>query len=419
VLPRGSVFAMRERAGDPQTIAKELRTATVLFGSMSQTGEDVTLALELRDGSDGRQLWQQSYDGTLSRLVTLREQVARDVARRLGLGNEDAAPPAARQTRNSEAYQLYLRGRYLWNKRTEEGFRRGLDYFSQAVEKDPNYALAYTGLADSYNLLAIWGALPPAAAMPKVKAAALEAIAIDDTLAEAHTSLAFAKWVYDWDSEAAGAEFRRALELDPSYATAHEWYAYYLASNGNFDDAITHIMRAQELEPLSLSINTDVGEIYYWAGQHDRAVAALQEVLQIEPDFAMARNILGLVYLRLGRTSDALAELEAANRSSSSPRMLSTLGYAYGVAKLPDRTAAVIEELRRLSTERYTSAFASAVVYAGAGDAGQAIAHLEQAFAERSDSMAILRVYPLLDGLRGDARFQALVARIGMPSPTR
>ena len=416
VMSRGSVFAMRERGTDPQAVARELRATTVLLGSMSQSGEAVSLALELRDGSDGRQLWQQSYDGTLSGLVRLREEVARDVARRLGLGHEDGARPSARQTSNSQAYQLYLRGRYLWNKRTEDGFRRGLDYFRQAIDKDPNYALAYTGLADSFNLLAIWGALPPAEAMPQVKEAALEAIAIDDTLAEAHTSLAFANWVYDWDSEAAGAEFRRALELDPAYATAHEWYAYYLASNENFDDAITHIVQAQELEPLSLSINTDVGEIYYWAGQHDRAVAALQGVLQIEPDFAMARNILGLVYLRLGRTNEALAELEAANRSSSSPRMLSTLGYAYGVTRSRDRTASVIDELRRLSTERYTSAFASAVVYAGAGDADQAIAYLEQAFAERSDSMAILRVYPLLDTLRGDARFQALVARVGMAS---
>jgi serine/threonine protein kinase/TolB-like protein/Tfp pilus assembly protein PilF len=414
VLPRGSVFAIRERTADPQTIARELRVTTVLLGSMSQTGDGVSLVLELRDGSDGRRLWQRSYGGTLSGLVTLREQVARDVARRLGLGDNGVAR-TMRQTNDSEAYQFYLRGRYLWNKRTEDGFRRGLDYFREAIDRDPQYALAYTGLADSYNLLGIWGALPPTEAMPNVKQAALKAIEIDGTLAEAHTSLAFANWVYDWDWEAAGEGFRRALDLDPTYATAHEWYAYYLASAGNFDDAITHIAQAQQLEPLSLSINTDVGEIYYWAGQYDRAAAALQDVLQIEPGFVMARNILGLVYLRLGRTADGLAELEAANRLSESPRLLSALGYAYGVTRSRDQVASVIEELRRLSAERYTSAFAAAVVYAGAGDTDQAIAHLEQAFAERSDSMAILRVYPLLDGVRGDARFQALVARVGMP----
>ena len=417
VASRDSVFAMKARAADPQAIARELHATTVLLGEMSQSGNAVSLTLEFRDGSDGRQLWRQSYEGTLSALVTLREQIARDVARRLGLGGEDGGRLAMRQTNDPEAYQLYLRGRYLWNKRTEDGFRRGLAYFRQAIEEDPQYARAYSGVADAYNLLSLWGAMPPAEAMPNVKEAALKAIAIDDTLAEAHTSLAFANWVYDWDWEAAGAEFRRALDLDPAYATAHEWYAYYLASDGNFDDAIAHITRAQQLEPLSLSINTDVGEIYYWAGQPDRAVAALQDVLQIEPDFAMARNILGLVYLRLGRTTDAIAELEAANRLSSSPRMLSTLGYAYGVTRSRQRAAGVIEELRRLSTERYTSAFASAVVYAGAGDADQALAHLERAFAERSDSMAILRVYPLLDTLRGDARFQALVTRVGMASP--
>jgi TolB-like protein/Tfp pilus assembly protein PilF len=419
VLSRESVFTESLRAADPQAIARDLNAATVLLGNMSQTGDAVSLTLELRDGADGRRLWEQSYEGTLSGLVALREQVARDVARRLGRGGADGAPPARRQTNDSEAYRLYLRGRYLWNKRTEDGFRRGLDYFRQAIERDPQYAHAYSGLADAYNLLSIWGAMAPAEAMPNVKEAALKAIAIDDTLAEAHTSLAFATWVYDWDWEAAGAEFERALELDPEYATAHEWYAYYLASSGNFDQAIAHITRAQQLEPLSPSINTDVGEIYYWAGQYDRAVAALQDVLQIEPDFAMARSILGLVYLRMGRAGDGLAELEAANRLSSSPRVLSTLGYAYGVSKLRARVESVIDTLGELSRERYTSAFALAVVHAGAGQTDQAIAHLERAFADRSDSMVILRVYPLLDGLRGDKRFQALVARVGLPASGR
>jgi TolB-like protein/Tfp pilus assembly protein PilF len=343
VLPRRTVFGLEGPADDPQAIAKESGASAVLLGSVSRRGDDVSIVLELHDGSDGRRRWRESYAGTLSGLAPLRERVARDVAGRMGLDPEDRLAAVRRQTANSEAYQLYLRGRYLWNKRTEDGFRRGLEYFRQAIEKDPRYALAYTGVADCYNLLGIWGALPPSEAMPNVRDAARAALALDDSLAEAHTSLAFVNWVYDWDWNAAAAEFTRALELDPGYATAHDWYAYYLASLGNFQEAIAHITEAQRLEPVSLSINTDVGEIYYWSGQYDRAVAALDEVLRVEPDFAMARNILGLTYLKVGRTTEAIAELEAANRLASDPRMLSALGYAYGIAKASGRA----EEIRR------------------------------------------------------------------------
>jgi serine/threonine protein kinase/TolB-like protein/Flp pilus assembly protein TadD len=414
VSSRDASFHYKGQPLDPQRVARELNVRAVLMGSLGGGGSDVSLTLELVDGADGRRIWRETYAGQLSALVTLRQQISDAVSRQLGLPSGDRASRAA-QTTDSEAYQLYLRGRYLWNKRTEEGFTRGLEYFQQALARDPNYALAYTGLADCYNLLGIWGALPPHEAMPKVKDAALKAIAIDDSLAEAHTSLAFVHWVYDWDLRGAEAEFIRALELDPTYATAHDWYAYYLASLDRFDEAIQHITRAQQLEPVSLSINTDVGEIYYWAGQHDRAIAALQNVLQVEPEFAMARNILGLTYLKVGRLEDAIAELERANQLATGPRMLSTLAYGYGVAGSRAKARSTIETLRRLSSQRYTSAFALGIAYAGVGDRDRAIAQLEQAFAERSDSMVILRVYPVLDGLHADARFQDLVRRIGFP----
>jgi serine/threonine protein kinase/tetratricopeptide (TPR) repeat protein len=414
VSSRDASFHYRGQRPDPQRVARELNVGTVLMGSLGGDGTDLSLTLELVDGADGRRIWQERYAGQLSSLASLRQQIGDAVARQLGLRSGDRTQRTA-HTKDSEAYQLYLRGRYVWNKRTEAGFMRGLEYFQQALARDPNYALAYTGLADCYNLLGIWGALRPNEAMPKVKEAALKAIAIDDSLAEAHTSLAFVQWVYDWDLPGAEAEFRRALDLDPEYATAHDWYAYYLASLDRFDEAIEHITRAQQIEPVSLSINTDVGEIYYWAGRHDRAIAALKSVLQVEPDFAMARNILGLTYLETGRLDEAVAELEAANRLSTGPRMLSTLAYGYGVAGSHAKARATIESLRRLSKERYTSGFALGIAYAGIGDRDRAIAQLERAFAERSDSMVILRVYPVLDGLHDDARFHNLLRRLGLP----
>jgi TolB-like protein/Flp pilus assembly protein TadD len=331
VASRDASFRYKGQAADPRQVARELKVTGVLLGSLSGNGDGLSVTLELVNGADGRRLWREEYAGQLSSLVTLRQQITAAVAQQLGLQGSDRVRLTP-QTTNSEAYQLYLRGRYLWNKRTEDGFTRGLEYFQQALARDPNYALAYTGLADCYNLLGIWGTLAPHEAMPKVKEAALKAIALDDSLAEAHTSLAFVQWVYDWDLAGAEAEFRRALELDPDYATAHDWYAYYLASLDRFDEAISHVTRAQQLEPVSLSINTDVGEIYYWAGHHDRAIAALHSVLQVEPDFAMARNILGLTYLKVGRLREAIDELEHANRLATGPRMLSTLAYGYGVA---------------------------------------------------------------------------------------
>jgi len=385
----------------------------VVLGSLTQSGDRVGLAIDVVDGRDGHRVWHEQYDERLVALAGLRDRITLDVSAHL---RADAAqrPIATRQSGDSEAYQLYLRGRYVWNKRTEDGFMRGLDYFRQALARDPRYALAYTGVADCYNLLGVWGAMAPHEAMPKVKEAALNAIAIDNTLAEAHTSLAFVHWVYDWDWAAAGREFETALQLDPAYATAHDWYAYYLASLGRFDDALAQIKQAQAIEPVSLSISTDVGEIYYWAGQYDRAVDQLKGVLQIEPEFPMARNILGLTYLKTGDLRRAVEELEAARRLSPGPRTISTLAFGYGAAGARAKARGALDELMTLSKQRYTSAFAMAVAYAGIGDREQALSHLEAAFDERSDTMAVLRVYPVLDSLREEPRFKALLRKVGV-----
>jgi len=411
VLSRGTAFGFKGRTIDPHSISRDFHVQRVVLGRLVEAGSQIDLEIDVVDGNGGR-VWNSHYTDALAGLSGLQDRIVRDVAAQLHVDLAEA-PVARRHSSDSEAYQLYLRGRYLWNKRTEDGFTRGLDYFKQALAKDPRYALAYAGIADCYNLLGIWGAMAPHEAMPKVKEAALAAIAIDNTLAEAHTSLAFVHWVYDWDWAAAGREFEEALRLDPSYATAHDWYAYYLASIGRFDEAIAHVKQAQTIEPVSLSIATDVGEILYWARQYDRAVDQLRGVLQIEPDFPMARNILGLAYLKTGDRLQAVEELEAARRLSPGPRTISTLAYGYGAAGLRAKAEATLAELRDLSRQRYTSAFALAVAYAGSGDTEQALSELEIAFVERSDTMAVLRVYPVLDSLRNEPRFKDLLARVG------
>jgi serine/threonine protein kinase/tetratricopeptide (TPR) repeat protein len=413
VLSRGTVLGFKGRAVDPRSIGRDLHVQHVVLGSLVEANGQIDLEIEVVDGRDGHRVWANRYSETMAGLSGLRDRLVREVAAGLRVDPSSAAV-VRRHSNDSEAYQLYLRGRYLWNKRTEDGFTRGLEYFRQALAKDPRYALAYTGIADCYNLLGIWGAMAPHEAMPKVKEAALAAIAIDNTLAEAHTSLAFVHWVYDWDWAAAGREFEEALRLDPSYATAHDWYAYYLASMGRFDEALAQVKQAQAIEPVSLSISTDVGEIYYWSRQYERAVEQLRSVLQIEPEFPMARNILGLTYLKTGDLAMAVEELEAARRLSPGPRTMSTLAYGYGAAGARAKAKKTLDELRDLSKQRYTSAFALAVAYAGAGDAEQALSALEVAFAERSDTMAVLRVYPVVDGLRNEPRFKDLLARVGI-----
>ena len=414
VAARSTVLPLKGKPQDPRQVGKDLGVQTVLLGSVAIAGPEVSLGVELVDTSDGHRVWAGKYASPVRDLASVRTTIVRDVAERLGLpASNDGGAVSPRQTANGEAYQLYLRGRYLWNKRTEEGFTQALGYFQQALQKDPQYALAYSGIADCYNLLVIWGTLSPNEAMPKVKEAAIKALTLDDSIAEAHNSLAFVNWTYDWDWTAAASEFERALALNPNYGTALDWYSYYLASRKRFDEAITHITRAQALEPVSLSISTDVGEIYYWAGRYDLAAQQLRGVLQVEPTFAMAHNILGLTYLKMGRMNEGVAELEAAERLASGPRLLSWLGYGYGVAGAKDKAMATLRRLNGLSTKRYTSAFATAIIYTGLGDRTEALKHLEDAFQERSDTMSILGVYPAFDPLRSDPRFQDLMRRVG------
>lgn len=417
VRPTSSVLRYADSKQDAIIIGKELNVDAVLDGSVQREGTQMRVTLQLINVSDGTQFWSGQFDGQTDQLLALQDRISSQVAENLPLSLSDAERElfAKRAASNPQAYEAYLKGRYFWSKRTEEGFKKAIEYFNQAVNKDPGYALAHAGLADCYTLLGIWGAMPPNEAMPKAKEAAMKALKADDTFAEAHVSLAFIKWVYDWDLAGADNEFKRAIELNPNYMTAHQWYSYYLAAIERFDEAIIHIKKAQELAgPLSLSVNTDVGEIYCWARKYDNAIEQLREVIRIEPNFVIARNILGMTYLKKGQLREAITELEAARQLDNSPRMMSSLGYAYGVSGQRDKARKIIDELKELSKQRYVSSFSIAIIHAGLGEEDEALTLLEKAYEEHSDTMVILKGYPLLDSLSTNPRFTKLQQRVGL-----
>ena len=416
VRPTSSVLRYSDNKRDAIAIGKELNVDAVIDGSVQREGTRLRVMLQLINVGDSTEIWSGQFDGQSDQLLVLQDKISTQVLQNLphSFSDPEREGFAKHATKNSEAFDAYLKGRFFWNQRTEEGFKKAVVFSNQAVKTDPNYAQAYSGLADCYILLGIWGAMPPNEAMPKAKEAVMQALKTDDTLAEAHTSLAFIKWVYDWDWARADEEFQKALQLNPNYPTAHHWRSYYLAATGRFDEAVSHIKKSQELEgSLSFSISTDIGEIYCWARQYDKAVEKLQEVVRIEPNFASARNALGIAYLKKGQINEAIAELEAARRLENSPRMMSSLGYAYGISGQKDKARLIINELKELSRHRYVSAFAIAVVHAGLGEDEEALARLEDAYNERSDTMAILGVYPLLDSLRANPRFAKLQQRAG------
>jgi tetratricopeptide (TPR) repeat protein len=344
----------------------------------------------------------------------MEDAIARRVAEALlpGLGPRVRIGLSRRDTQSLEAYQEYLKGRYFWSRRTESDFRKAITHFERAIAADDRYALAYSGLADCWILLGVWGAGPAVETHGRARDAAARAAAFDDAPGELHASNAFVKWVYDWDWDGAEAEFRKAIASSPGYATAHQWYAYFLVCRRRFDEAITEIRRAQQLDPLSVSIATDVGEIHCWAGRTADAIGYLRAALDLEPNSAQAHNALGMALIAQGRATDALPELEQALALDGSPRMISSLGHGYGAAGRSADARKQEGRLLALSKERYVSPFGFALIHAGLGDVDGAFAFLDRAFEERSDTMAIIEVHPLFAGLRRDARFAALMARV-------
>lgn len=416
VRPISSVTKFNET--DALEIGRKLNVDAVLEGTIQQSDNRIRINVRLLRTSNGEQIWAEKFDGDADRVFDLEDRLSEQAARALGikLGNGGNEHLTKRFTTNEEAFNDYLKGRYFWNKRSEEGFRRAIGYFRSATEKDPNYALAYAGLADCYILLGVWGAEAPKEVFPQARAFAEKALQADAGLAEALVSRAFVRWVYDWDFRSADADFARAIEMSPNYATAHHWYSYFLISQGRREQAIAEIKRARELEgPLGISVNTDVGEIYSWAGNYAEAERQLHEVLQIEPDYAVARHVLAINLLKQNRIAEAITEAETARRLESAPRILAVLAYAYARNGEREKALKMLDELNELSKEKYVKYFHRAVVYVGLGDTEAALRELTKARDERSDTMAIIGIYPLLDALRADPRFIELERSIGQP----
>ncbi len=421
VSPTSSVFRYKGKDIDPIKIGNELGVSAVLSGRITQRGDNLTISAELVDVRNNKLLWGEQYDRKTSELLATQRQIAREIVDNLKLKvSRQERGLAKHYTESNEAHQLYLKARYYWNKRTEDGMRKAIEYFGQAIEKDPTFALAYGGLAESYALLAVQeatlGGTPPNESWPKAKTAALKAVEIDETLAEGHVPLAVVKRNYDRDVVGAEREFKRAIELNPSYSIAYLHYAVHLIGLGRLDESLTAIRRAQELDPLSLGINSAVAWMLYFARQYDQSIEQSKKTLEMDPNFALAHYRLGLAYEQKRIFDQAIAEFKkAADLSGGGPAAVAALGRAYAVSGRRSDAEKVLTELQELAKQRYVARFYLAVVYVGLGDKDQTLAWLEKADEQRNEPLARVNVDPRFDSLHSEPRFQELLRRVGLP----
>jgi serine/threonine-protein kinase len=420
VMARSTVFRYKGREVDAQEVGRALKVRAVLTGRLSQRGRRLVLAAELVDVKDGGRLWGERYNQDFSDIFEVENAVAREIvdALRLRLTGEQQRRLGRRPTENTEAYQCYLKGRYHWNKRTADGLRKSIKLFEQAIDHDPTYALAYTGVADAYLNLGGWGHLAFREAYPRARAAAQRALALDESLAEAHVSLAMAQKEHDWDWPAARRGYERALELNPNYAVAHQWYGEYLASVGQHDQAIAAIRRAIELDPLSLIIHATLGRHgYYFARRYDEAIAQLRKTLEMDEDFWVAHLWLGWAYGQVGRLPEAVAELETARRLDDNLEIVAALGNVHGLAGRRREAQQALDELQDLSRTRYVSPMLGALIAVGMGEHDEAFGWLEKAYEDRAQMMSELKAEAAFDPLRPDPRFADLLRRVGLAEP--
>lgn len=419
VIARTSVMPYKHTQPRLEQIGRDLGVQYVLEGSIRRDSNKVRITAQLIQMKDQTHVWSRQYDRELSSLFVLQEEIAREIADeiQLTLGQQprrSAATQAALSPQTYAAYDSYLKGRFFWNKRTVQGFQQAVEYFQQAIAKDPSYARAYAGLADSYAMMSTYGVVPQNEFMPKARAAALRALEIDEKLAEAHASLALIAEQYDWDWQAAEREFRRAIQLDSNYATAHHWYAEFLAFQGRFDEALAESERARQLDPLSLIIAADNGAILYFSRQYDRAIEKFRTVLDMDPNFPRARLVI-YAYIQKGQFTDALVETEKWQRNDDGPWTWATEAYLYWKWARQDQSQRALNRLEQW-TRAHKSDFNPMLVqaYAGMDKKDAAIALLQKAFATHANIIATLKVDPLFDSLRSDPRFQELARRAGL-----
>jgi TolB-like protein/Tfp pilus assembly protein PilF len=414
VIARTSVMRYKRSEKPVAQIGPELGVDYVLEGSVRRAGKRVRVTAQLIQVSDQTHLWAETLERNLKDILALQREVAERIARSLAVELLPGDSPLAvrSSTGNSEAYELYLRGRYHWNKRTEEGFAKAIDYFGRAIELDKAFAPAYAGLADAYNIFGLYGALPPQQAYGRAKEAAHKALEIDSRLAEAYCSRAFATLQYDWDWKSAEKSYQRALELNPNYATAHHWHGLGLMETAQFERAQSAMERALRLDPLSVVINSHLGWLFYFSRQFDQAIAQLQRTLDLEPEYPLALYFLGMAYEQRGVLEPAIDSLrKATERSGRHPGGLSALVHALASAGKRGEALRVLEELHSLASQRHVSPYFVAFAHAGLGNRQEAINWLEKACAERSGWMLHLAIEPAFDSLRGQPDFQALMLR--------
>src|SRR5712671_1419417 len=414
VMSRNTVFRYKGQASDPQKVGRDLHVRTILTGRLIQTGDDLRISVNLEDVTNNRQIWGEQYNRRLSNLVSVQQEIAGDIYGRLRprLAGEERKLLVKRPTEDAEAYQLYLQGLFYWNKWTQADFKKAADYFTQAVQKDQHYALSYAGLADTYSLLGDAGYLPPSEAWPKAKAAAMQALEIDDTLAEAHTSLALVKEHFEWDWTGAETEFRRAIDLNPNSATTHHWYGDYLANMGRSEEGLRETKRAQELDPLSLIINTTLGWQLYLARRSDQAIDQLRKVLDIDAKFTPARRVLEEVYAQTGRQKEAVEEREKVVSLSGSPELAASIAEDFSKLGYKGVQQSWLDGLTEISKHGYVSSYSIAEGYMRLGQKEKALEWLEKAYQEHDSGLVSIAVEPMFDPMRTNPRFVDIVRRM-------
>ena len=420
VMAQSTVFRYKGREIDPQAIGRELNVRAVLTGRMMQSGGSLRIGTELVDVATGAQLWNAQFDRKPGDIFLIQDEISNEISGklRLQLTRAEKKRLIRRDTEDAEAYRLYLQGRHHWNRWTEEGFYKAIGYFQQAVEKDPGYALAYTGLAESYVLLGWNSYLPPKDAFPKGKAAAMTALRLDPELGEAHTPLAAALWLHDWQWKEAQKEFKRSLDLNPAYPTANHWHAEYVMTMGRQLEAIAKMKNSQELDPLSLIINVAIGWAFYMARRYDEAIDQLLRTVELDPNYPVTHWILGLLYRKTGRYELAITAGEkGVNLSGGSPLMRAALAHTYGESGRTKEAVQVLDDLTELAKHKYVAPHFFAGIHIGLGENERAIEYLEKSWEDHSHWLIYLHLDPSMDTLRNHPGFQDLLRRVGLPAP--
>ena len=419
VMAQSTVFRFKGRAIDPQAVGRDLNVRAVLTGRVMQSGGSLRIGAELVDVATGSRLWGAQYDRKSGDIFAIQDDISNEISEKLKLQLTHAQKKklTRHQTEDPEAYRIYLKGRHHWNKWTEEGFYKAIEYFQQAVEKDPSYALAHAGVADSYVLLGWNSYLPPKDAFPKAKAAALTALQFDPDLGEAHTPLAAVLWLHDWQWPEAQKEFKRSLELNPNYPTANHWYAEYVMTMGRHAEAIAKIKNSQTLDPLSLIINVAIGRDYYLARRYDEALEHLLQTVELDPNYPVTYWVLGLLYMTTGRSDLAIAAGEkAVTLSGGSPLMRAALAHSYGKAGRTKEALQILDDLTGLAKCKYVAPHFFAGIHIGLGENDLALDCLQQSYEEHSHWLIYLHIDPTMDDLRSEPRFQDLLKRVGLPA---